>query len=71
MGAMQVCGEQEEKPKRELPRITQSRDELRQMKVKELKEILTERGIRFADLHEKDELVDRIIEQCSAVTYYA
>ncbi len=38
--------------------------------VRELKAILTERGIAFADLNEKTEIVDRILERCSNVTYY-
>lgn len=39
--------------------------------VRELKQILEERGIGMAGLAEKGELVDRILERCSNVTYYA
>lgn len=56
--------------KRALPPVTQSGDELRALPVRELKQILTERNIKFDDLHEKQELVERIVEQCSRVTYY-
>lgn len=66
----QVCSQKVEEPKKELPRITATRDELRQLKVKDLKNILSERGIIFDDLNEKEELVDRIVQRCSAVTYY-
>ncbi|GAB4818625.1 hypothetical protein N2152v2_005671 [Parachlorella kessleri] len=54
-----------------LPPVTLSREELLALPVRELKQILTVRNIRFEDLHEKPELVDRILEQCSRVTYYA
>lgn len=67
---MQVCSQKVEAPKKELPRITATRDQLRELKVKDLKNILSERGIVFDDLKEKEELVDRIVQQCSAVTYY-
>lgn len=39
--------------------------------VRQLKTILDERGIGYADLNEKQEMVDRILERCRGVTYYA
>lgn len=55
--------------KKTLPRVTATREELLAMPVRELKQILQDRKIGFADLHEKTELVDRIIERCSNVAY--
>ncbi|EFN56660.1 hypothetical protein CHLNCDRAFT_144508 [Chlorella variabilis] len=55
---------------RELPPITSSRQELLALPVRQLKQVLEERGIGFADCNEKQELVDRIVERCSTVTYY-
>ena len=40
------------------------------LQVRQLKQLLEERGISFADLNEKGEMVDRILERCSRVTYY-
>jgi hypothetical protein len=39
--------------------------------VRQLKQILGERGIGLADLNEKAELVQRILERCANVTYYS
>jgi hypothetical protein len=39
--------------------------------VRELRRILDERRIGYADLNEKGELADRILQRCTAVTYYA
>lgn len=44
--------------------VTKSKEELAAMPVKELKAILTSWGIPFADLNEKQELVERILERC-------
>ena len=41
------------------------------LQVRQLKQLLEERSISFADLNEKAELVDRIVARCSHVTYYA
>jgi hypothetical protein len=59
------------KPERQLPAITASREELMAQPVRQLKQILEERGIGFGDLSEKGELVDRILQRCTHVTYYA
>ncbi|KAI3426908.1 hypothetical protein D9Q98_006852 [Chlorella vulgaris] len=58
-------------PQRELPPVTSTREELAAMPVRQLKQILGERGIGFADLNEKAELVQRILERCANVTYYS
>ncbi|KAL4418880.1 hypothetical protein ABPG77_010049 [Micractinium sp. CCAP 211/92] len=72
-GAAAVGGSGGAAPKqqRQLPAITASREELMGRPVRELKQILEERGIGMAGLAEKGELVDRILERCSNVTYYA
>lgn len=57
--------------RRELPRITASADELAAKPVRELKQILDERGVSYAGLSEKRELVDRIRDTCANVTYFA
>lgn len=57
--------------KKALPLITATREELAAMSIRDLKAILTERHLSFADLNEKAELVTRILEQCTSVTYYA
>lgn len=44
-------------------------EELMGMSVKELRTILTERGIGFADCIEKGDLAERVIERCSNVAY--
>ena len=59
------------KEKKALPLITASVEELGKMSIKELKAILSERGINFDDLREKSELVERISESCRTVTFYA
>jgi hypothetical protein len=41
------------------------------LQVRQLKQILDERRIPYVDLHEKPELVDRILERCTNVSYYA
>ena len=46
------------------PHPTHSRTQVRA-----LKQILEERGISYAGLAEKSELVDRILERCSNVSY--
>lgn len=42
-----------------------------ELQVRELKQILDERGISYAGLSEKRELVDRIRDTCQNVTYFA
>ena len=64
-------GAAESKPQQELPRITQSREELSGMPVRALKTILQERSISAAGLAEKGDLVDCILERCVNVSYYA
>lgn len=55
-----------------LPAVTASREELLGRSVKELKAILTERGLSLAGLAEKADIVERILERCDGrVTYYA
>ena len=44
--------------------VTQSKEELEGMPVKELKAILNSWNVSFADLNEKSELVERILERC-------
>ncbi|KXZ47362.1 hypothetical protein GPECTOR_36g84 [Gonium pectorale] len=53
-----------------LPLITASAEELGGMSVKALKEILTERGLSTADCVEKADLVRKIRDTCTSVTYY-
>jgi ARMET, C-terminal len=63
---IQVCNEAqfaagvEEAPKP----VTQTKEELAAMPVKDLKAILTSWQVSFADLNEKSELVERILERC-------
>lgn len=60
-------------PKREpeaLPLITESKEELMSRSIKELKGMLSERGVSMAGLAEKADLVGKIMEACSTVTYY-
>ncbi|KAL4443316.1 hypothetical protein ABPG75_011053 [Micractinium tetrahymenae] len=72
-GGAQAGGSGSAAPKqqRQLPPITASREELMGRPVRELKQILEERGIGMAGLAEKGELADLILERCSRVTYYA
>jgi len=44
--------------------VTQTKEELAAMPVKKLKAILNSWKVSFADLNEKSELVERIIERC-------
>ena len=53
-----------------LPPITQSYEELMSLGVKQLKEMLTERGISIAGAVEKSDLARLVIEKASKVTYY-
>jgi hypothetical protein len=50
--------------------ITASEEELGALPVKALKALLAERGVAHADCLEKADLVARIRERCSSVTYY-
>jgi hypothetical protein len=47
------------------PKITNTREELAAMPVKELKKILQDRGVPFGDCTEKPELVQRILDRCT------
>ena len=58
-------------PKKALPLIAESVEELKAMPVRALKQLLTERGISVAGLSEKSDLVQAVDEQCRAITYYA
>jgi hypothetical protein len=40
------------------------------LQVRQLKQLLEERGISYADLNEKGGMVDRILDRCARVTYY-
>ncbi|KAG0082083.1 hypothetical protein BGZ93_002529 [Podila epicladia] len=53
-----------------LPLITQSYEELMQLRPKELRQILDERGIRSAGLSEKSEFAKLIVERCAKTQYY-
>jgi hypothetical protein len=57
-------------PKQALGPITSSEEELMVLPVKQLKALLAERGVALADCLEKADLVRRIRERCSNVTYY-
>jgi dihydrodipicolinate synthase/N-acetylneuraminate lyase len=50
--------------------ITAGAEELAALPVKQLKALLAERGVAHADCLEKADLVRRIRERCSNVTYY-
>ena len=49
-------------PKKDLPPITETHDQLMGRPVKELKSLLDERGISYAGLFEKGELVGKLLE---------
>lgn len=53
-----------------LPLVTDSLEELLGRPVKELKQILTDRGLSTADCVEKADLAKKIVEMCSKTTYY-
>lgn len=57
-------------PKRALPPVTEGLEELMGRSVKELKALLTERGVKHADCLEKADLARRVVEACSRVTHY-
>ncbi|KAJ3194802.1 hypothetical protein HK101_001862 [Irineochytrium annulatum] len=59
-----------EKEPEPLPLITESEEELGRKSVKELKAILSERGIGFGDCFEKGDLVKRVRERAATVQYY-
>lgn len=46
------------------PKVTKTREQLLVAPVRELKGILDGWGVGYRDLHEKSELVDRILERC-------
>lgn len=60
----------EKRAKAPLPLVTDSREQLMAKGIKELKAILTDRGIGLAGLAEKADLVGKIEEVCRTVTYY-
>lgn len=45
-------------------------EELMQRSVKELKALLSDRGVAFQDCVEKGDLARRVQERCSSVVYY-
>ncbi|KAF9416035.1 hypothetical protein BGZ94_010310 [Podila epigama] len=53
-----------------LPLITQSYEELMQLRPKELRQILEDRNIRTAGLSEKSEFAKLIVERCTTTQYY-
>ncbi|KAG0225239.1 hypothetical protein BGW41_004795 [Actinomortierella wolfii] len=53
-----------------LPLITMSMEELMQLRPRELRQILEDRGIKTAGLSEKSEFAKLIIETCSKTQYY-
>lgn len=53
-----------------LPLITESYEELMGRSAKELKAMLTDRGLSTADCVEKGDLARKVVEQCSRTTYY-
>jgi hypothetical protein len=53
-----------------LPLVTSSYEELMGRSAKELKQLLTERGLSTADCVEKGDLARKIVAECSKVTYY-
>jgi len=60
-----VCNEAKAAAAAAAPKpVTQTKEELAAMPVKELKAILNSWKVSFADLNEKSELVERIKEQC-------
>lgn len=50
--------------------VRMSRDELMQLSVVKLKEILHQRGLKSDDCVEKKDLVDKVLNFCTNVTYY-
>mmetsp|Transcript_21763 Transcript_21763/g.41514 ORF Transcript_21763/g.41514 Transcript_21763/m.41514 type:complete len:188 (+) Transcript_21763:700-1263(+) len=54
-----------------LPLVTNTREELLAMPLKQIRQILAERKIATNDIHEKGEFVDRIIQLCTRQTYFA
>lgn len=53
-----------------LPLISQSYEELMQLRPKELRQILDDRGIRSTGLSEKSEFAKLIVERCATTQYY-
>lgn len=56
-------------PKQTYPPVTMTAEELSALPVKQLRKLLEERGVSFADCIEKGDLVKRILERCTNVTY--
>eukprot|EP00798_Chlamydomonas_sp_ICE-L_P008907 gene8907-3798_t len=53
-----------------LPLVTESFEELMTMSAKQIKEILKDRNIGFADCFEKEDLVRKVLDRCTKVVYY-
>ncbi|KAF9927924.1 hypothetical protein FBU30_002762 [Linnemannia zychae] len=53
-----------------LPLITQTYEELMQMRPKELRQILEDRGIRYVGCSEKSDFAKLILETCAKTQYY-
>jgi thiol-disulfide isomerase/thioredoxin len=64
-----VCNEAKKAPAPPKP-VTQTKEELAAMSIKELKAILNDWKVSFADLNEKSELVERILERCRTSSSY-
>ncbi|KAI8352671.1 thioredoxin-like protein [Mortierella sp. GBAus27b] len=58
------------KPPVALPLITQTYDELMQLRPKELRQILDDRGVKSVGCTEKGEFAKLIVETCSKTQYY-
>jgi hypothetical protein len=58
-------------PKRALPLVTESIEQLKGMSVRELKQLLVERGVSLAGLSEKQDLVNAIDKDCRTITHYS
>lgn len=57
-------------PKRAVPPVDLSYDELMTKSVRELKALLDERGVPHGDCLEKGDLARRVVERCATVTHY-
>lgn len=50
--------------------MTASRDELSAMPVRQLKALLSEKGLSFAGLAEKQDIVDKVLSECTKQTFF-
>jgi hypothetical protein len=56
--------------KKAVPPVELSEAELSALPARELKALLAERGVPFADCFEKADLVRKVIDRCTRVTHY-